>query len=135
MLHRRALSAPDHQLRLYFTLSSLFCAPACGRSQLRVYRRPHGCQRQRALSTGQARNDLKKTEEDKKTGQDRFFILEWKELQNLVVQDYTEYLSKHNFVRPKKPESFHTMLTISAVEPFEDKWTKILDRVPSTLMA
>jgi hypothetical protein len=69
------------------------------------------------------------------TGQDRFFILEWKELQNLVVRDYTEYLSKHSFVRPKKPESFHTMLAISAVEPFEDKWAKILDRVPSTLMA
>jgi hypothetical protein len=71
----------------------------------------------------------------KKTGQDRFFILEWKELQNLVVRAYTEYLSRHNFVRPRKPDSFHMTLAISDVEPFENEWRKILDRVPSTLMA
>ena len=71
----------------------------------------------------------------KKTGQDRFFILEWKQLQNLLVRAYTEYLSKYNFVRPRVPGSFHTALAISDVEPFEKKWAKILDRVPSTLMA
>jgi hypothetical protein len=70
-----------------------------------------------------------------KTGQDRFFILEWKELQKLVVRDYTEYLSKHNFVRPRAPGSFHMALDISDVEPFENEWRKILNRVPSTLMA
>src|SRR5208282_1206028 len=71
----------------------------------------------------------------KKTGQDRFFILEWKELQNLMVRTYTEYLSKNNFVRPRKPDSFHAALAISDVEPFENKWPKILNRVPSTPMA
>ena len=71
----------------------------------------------------------------KKTGQDRFFILEWKELQNLLVRAYTEYLSKHNFVRSRAPGSFHTALAISDVEPFENEWSKILDRVPATLMA
>jgi hypothetical protein len=70
-----------------------------------------------------------------KAGQDRFFILEWKELQNLVVRHHTEYLSRHNFVRPRVPDSFHTMLAISEVEPFENQWYRILDRVPSTLMA
>jgi hypothetical protein len=70
----------------------------------------------------------------KKTGQDRFFILEWKELQSLLVRSYTEYLSNHNFVRPKVPDSFHAALAISDVEPFENEWNKILDRVPSTLM-
>ena len=68
-----------------------------------------------------------------KTGQDRFFILEWKELQNLLVRGHKEYLSKHNFVRPRKPDSFHTALVISDVEPFENEWRKILDRVPATL--
>jgi hypothetical protein len=66
----------------------------------------------------------------KKAGQDRFFILEWKELQNLVVRHHTEYLSKHNFVRPRAPESFPTSLDISEVEPFENEWRRILDRVP-----
>jgi len=66
----------------------------------------------------------------KKAGQDRFFILEWKELQNLVVRHHTEYLSAHNFVRPKVPDSFHTSLAIAKVEPFEDQWHRVLDRVP-----
>lgn len=66
----------------------------------------------------------------KMTGQDRFFILEWKELQNLVVRHHTEYLSKHNFARPRVPDSFHTSLAISEVEPFENEWRRILDRVP-----
>ena len=66
----------------------------------------------------------------KETGQDRFSILEWKELQNLVVRHHTEYLSSHNFVRPRVPNSFHTALAISEVEPFENEWHRILDRVP-----
>jgi hypothetical protein len=66
----------------------------------------------------------------KKTGQDRFFILEWKELQNLLVRAYTGYLSKHNFVRPRAPGSFHTALAISDVEPFENERRKIMNRVP-----
>ena len=64
-------------------------------------------------------------------GAGRFFILEWKELQNLLVRAYTEYLSKYNFVRPRVPGSFHTALAISDVEPFENEWRKILERVPS----
>jgi len=74
---------------------------------------------------------LKKQE----TEQDRFFILEWKELQNLLIRHYEAHLSKQNFVRPRKADSYHTVLPISDVEPFEDKWPKILDRVPSTLTA
>ena len=66
----------------------------------------------------------------KESGQDRFFILEWKQLQNLVVKGHTEYLSKHNFVRPRVPDSFHTSLDIVAVEPFENEWRRILDRMP-----
>jgi hypothetical protein len=70
-----------------------------------------------------------------KTGHDRFFILEWKELRDILVRGYREYLSKHNFVRPKRTDSFHTILAISDVEPFENEWRKILSRVPSTLTA
>jgi hypothetical protein len=65
------------------------------------------------------------------TGPDRFFVLEWKELQGILARAYKEYLSKHDFVRPRKPSSFHAALAISAVEPFENGWRKILDRVAS----
>ena len=71
----------------------------------------------------------------KEMGQDRFFILEWKQLQNLVVGHHRDYLSKHNFIRPRVPNSFHTALIISEVAPFENKWRSILNRVPSPPMS
>jgi hypothetical protein len=66
-----------------------------------------------------------------KTGLDRFFVLEWRELQDALVQRYWKYLSKNNFVRPRSPGSFHTAIAISDVERFENEWCKILKRVPS----
>jgi len=65
------------------------------------------------------------------TGQDRFFILDWKELRKIVTGGYKVYLQKHNFARPRAHSSFHTALAISDAEPFEDQWSKILDRVIS----
>jgi len=65
---------------------------------------------------------------------DRFFVLEWKELQDTLVRKYREYLSKHHFVRPRAPGSFHVALAVSDVERFEDQWHKILDRVPSATL-
>jgi hypothetical protein len=68
----------------------------------------------------------------KETGQDRFFVLEWKELRKALVKNYKKYLSKHKGVRPRTPDSFHTAIAISDVEPFENEWRKILDRVPAS---
>jgi hypothetical protein len=66
----------------------------------------------------------------KEAGRDRFFVLEWKELQDILVRGYEAYLSKHGGTRPKAPGSFHTALGIKDVELFENQWRKILDRVP-----
>jgi hypothetical protein len=63
------------------------------------------------------------------TGQDRFFVLEWKELRDVLADGYHAYLSKHEFVRPRQPESFHVALGISDVAPFENAWDKVLHRV------
>ena len=65
----------------------------------------------------------------KATGQDRFFVLEWKELQDILVRGHEAYLSKHGGIRPKAPASFHIALGIKEIEPFENQWSKILDRV------
>jgi hypothetical protein len=65
------------------------------------------------------------------TGGDRFFILEWKELRDLLVPAYKAYLARHGGVRPRAPESFHTAIAVSAVEPYEDRWDKIRDLVAS----
>jgi len=66
----------------------------------------------------------------KGTGKDRFFILEWKELQDILATGYEAYIGKKKGVRPRSPESFHTALLISSIEPFENRWEKIVDRVP-----
>jgi hypothetical protein len=64
------------------------------------------------------------------TGKDRFFILEWKDLQDVLVRGYEAYLLKHGGVRPKKADSFHDSLGIEDVKPFENQWGKILERIP-----
>jgi hypothetical protein len=69
------------------------------------------------------------------TEQDRFFVLEWKELQGILVRGYREYLSKHGGRRPKEPSSFHASLAIKKVERFENQWWKIYDRVPKSRRA
>lgn len=65
----------------------------------------------------------------KETGRDRFFVLEWKELRDILVQVHEAYLAKHGGIRPKKPDSFHCSLRIEDVERFENQWFKIRDRV------
>lgn len=78
---------------------------------------------------------LKKRPEDR----DRFFVLGWKELQDIVVRAHEGWLLKHGGrlpdgrvwgIRPRKPDSFHVSIGIKHVEPFENQWPKILDRVP-----
>lgn len=66
----------------------------------------------------------------KGTGQDRFFVLAWKELQDVLVRGYEAYLSKFGGTRPKKVDSFHCSLGIEDVEQFENKWRKILEKIP-----
>jgi hypothetical protein len=65
----------------------------------------------------------------KETGKDRFFILEWKELREVLAKGYEGYLLKHGFIRPRRHDSFHTALPISGVEQYENKWDSILERV------
>jgi len=62
--------------------------------------------------------------------QDRFFVLAWKELQDVLVRGYQAYLLKFGGKRPKKRDSFHTALEIEDVKTFEDEWGKILARIP-----
>jgi hypothetical protein len=63
---------------------------------------------------------------------DRFFVLKWKELQDILVPEYEHYLRKHNGIRPKKADSYHTALAVGQVEAFEDRWNVILDQVPKS---
>ena len=63
-------------------------------------------------------------------GQDRFFIVEWRDLQRLVADHYRANLEKHGSIRPRRHDSFHAGLSISMLAEFEDRW-EILEEAAS----
>jgi len=56
---------------------------------------------------------------------DRFFILEWRELRKVMVDHYRRNLKKWGGVRPKNPDSTHMALFLPELEPFEGRWEVI----------
>jgi hypothetical protein len=65
----------------------------------------------------------------KEHGRDLFFILEWKDLQAILVTNHSAYLEKHGGVRPKAHMSTHASLPVDDVEAFEGRWNSILQHV------
>jgi len=57
---------------------------------------------------------------------DRFFVMTWLELRDLLVAGYRSYLARHDGIRPKAPESYHTALSVKDVEPFEGRWETLV---------
>ena len=55
-------------------------------------------------------------------GNDRFYILRWETLRDLLVDHHTAFLARHNGKRPKKPESFHSAINESTLQPYREKW-------------
>ena len=60
-----------------------------------------------------------------KYGEDRFFILKWKKLQGILINNHKEYLNKHGGERPKAKESMHCSLHLSNILEYENKWENI----------
>ena len=61
-------------------------------------------------------------------GKDRFFILEWEELQAIVIKSYGGWLAAHGGKRPKKPESLHCSVSPADLKKFENRWDSIIER-------
>ena len=55
-------------------------------------------------------------------GNDRFFILSWERLRDLLVDHHTAYLLKHRGKRPKKWSSLHCAIKESDLAPHQDHW-------------
>lgn len=66
---------------------------------------------------------------DPRGREDRFFVLAKQDLQNLIHDGYTTYLGRHEGRRPKEPESRHTAVSVPQLEPHEDRWELIIDRL------
>jgi hypothetical protein len=62
----------------------------------------------------------------KNGNRDRFFILTWLQLRDLLVAEYRQYLAKYGGTRPKAPASYHTALSVKKVEDFDGQWETLL---------
>lgn len=58
---------------------------------------------------------------------DRFFVLNWAELRDLLIAGHKRYLAKHGGVRPRAADSSHVALRISEVKHFEERWAILLE--------
>lgn len=55
-------------------------------------------------------------------GSDRFYVLPWRSLQDLIVSGHRTYLEGHGGVRPKKFDSFHCAIREDRLVQFKDAW-------------
>jgi len=60
-----------------------------------------------------------------KYGDDQFFVLEWKKVQEIAVNSYKSWLELHGNVRPKKHDSLHCAIRKSDLEQYQDNWSVI----------
>lgn len=56
---------------------------------------------------------------------DRFYILPWESLRDIVVSHHEAFLAKHDGTRPKKWDSLHCAIAESDLEPYRDEWDTI----------
>ena len=57
--------------------------------------------------------------EDK--GNDRFYILSWERLRDLMIDHHKSFLAKHNGLRPKNWKSLHSAIPETTLRPYQDK--------------
>jgi len=60
-------------------------------------------------------------------GHDRFYILTWQRLRDLLVKGHEAYLQRHGGIRPRRWDSLHSAITEKTLRPYQDKW-EIIDK-------
>lgn len=58
-------------------------------------------------------------------GQDRFFVLTWEQLRDVIVEHHSRWLAERNSIRPKNPRSAHAAITTDQIADFENHWDLI----------
>jgi len=56
---------------------------------------------------------------------DRFYILTWQRLRDLLVRHHVAYLRKHGGTRPKQWKSLHSGIVEQSLLPYRDRWKTI----------
>jgi hypothetical protein len=62
-------------------------------------------------------------------GKDRFYILEWEQLQDIAVSSYRAWLGAKDGVRPRNYKSLHCSVSPELLPEFENQWNKITERL------
>ena len=55
-------------------------------------------------------------------GEDKFYLLRKKQLQQLYFRNYKNWLKKHGGKKPRKPESLHCAIGARDLKKYEDNW-------------
>jgi hypothetical protein len=63
-----------------------------------------------------------------KYGEDRFYVLEWAQVQGILIANHRHWLDAHGGVRPKKADSMHCTLLQSDLEIYKDNWPIITNK-------
>jgi len=58
-------------------------------------------------------------------GQDRFYILTWRQFCGLLAKRHKAYLLQHKNVRPKKWDSLHAAIKEEHLQRYRDKWETV----------
>jgi len=64
-----------------------------------------------------------------KYGDDKFFVVEWSTVQDIVIANHKRWLDAHGGVRPKKPDSLHCSVTEDDLQCYKDKWALMTDKL------
>jgi hypothetical protein len=60
---------------------------------------------------------------------DRFFVLTMKDLQDVCIKCYSDWMTPKDWKRPRNPKSFDCRYWIKDIEAFENKWELIQNRL------
>jgi hypothetical protein len=66
-----------------------------------------------------------------RAGEDAFYILTWRQLRDLAITSYDQYLRNNNGIRPVRPKSRHLGLGPKDLEEFRDNWKLIENQLES----
>jgi hypothetical protein len=58
-------------------------------------------------------------------GNDRFYILPWQRLRDLLIDHHKAFLAKHAGVRPRRWDSLHCAISEKTLEPYRNRWDTI----------
>ena len=58
-------------------------------------------------------------------GEDVFYICDQGVIQDLILQEHSSFLKKHDGVRPKKPSSFDCSVNLQNLKEYEKNWELI----------